>query len=342
MTSSLISDRTTRIACLCLASLAVVAALDLAQEILAPFVFALVLGVVVSPLADRLSDWGVPRLAISTALLVLVVLVVGTATLLIEPLVFLMIDELPRIKSVATQWLEAASSVLRGIEEISQEIEDSVGGEQAAPESAIPSITDALWLAPNFAAQTFVFVGTLFFFVLTREDVYAKLGARGSRLRQADRAVSRYFAAVTLVNISLGVVTASVLMAAGVNNALLWGLAAGVLNYILYLGPLLIIAGLTVAGMLQFSGATVFLPPFLFLLINLTEANFATPWIVGKRLALNPLVIFMAIVFGLWLWGPIGAIVALPVILWFGVLLKPDMVLNDPVAPQAKRRLSKV
>ena len=95
------------------------------------------------------------------------------------------------------------------------------------------------------------------------------------------------------------------------------------------------------AGLIQFSGAFAFLPPFLFLLINLTEANFATPMIVGKRLAMNPLVVFIAIIFGLALWGPVGAIVALPVLLWFGVLFRPSDVFvtqRTPSRPSLRHR----
>lgn len=340
MKNALLEDRVIRAALLLIATVALVTALHLAQHVLAPFVFALVLGVVVSPVAERLTRIGIPRLAISTTLLFIVVSAIGVTVLLIEPLIVLAIDELPRIKAVAAYWLESASSILRGIEEISQEIEKSVGAEQVEPQTAIPSVSDALWLAPNFVAQVFVFVGTLFFFVLTRDGLYANLGARESRLRDADRAVSRYFAAVTLVNAILGGVTASVMMAIGLEHPLLWGLAAGLLNFVLYLGPLTIIVGLTIAGMIQFAGASAFLPPLLFLLINLTEANFVTPWVVGKRLSLNPLVIFIAIVFGLWLWGPVGAIVALPVLLWFGVLLKPDLVLTEARMRRKERALS--
>ena len=87
-----------------------------------------------------------------------------------------------------------------------------------------------------------------------------------------------------------------------------------------------IIAGLLVAGLTQFTGMMVLLPPLAFLTLNIIEAQFVTPAFVGQRLQLNPLAIFLAIVFGLWLWGPVGAIVSLPVVLWFGVMVNPQMV----------------
>ncbi|WP_245602923.1 AI-2E family transporter [Leisingera methylohalidivorans] len=316
--------------------ISITAALQHAQQVLAPMSFALVLGIVVSPLADKLARFGVPRLAVALSLLLACTLFVATAILLIEPVVNALIEELPRIKSVISSLVDQASSLLRGIETISEEIENTVGADSVEPQAAIPSVGNALWLAPSFLSQVFIFVGTLFFFTLTRDDLYRLTGAMYGRLKHADKAVARYFAAITVVNAGLGVMTAAVLMAAGVEYAVLWGLAASLLNYVLYLGPLLIMIGLAIAGALQFHGLYAVLPPILFLFINLTEANIVTPLMVGNRMAMNPLLVFLAIIFGLWLWGPIGAIVALPLLLWLGVMLDPrhslpEKQVDDPL-----------
>lgn len=331
-----LSGRGGRVMLMILTVISITTALHLAKQILAPMSFALVLGVVVSPVADKLARHGVPRVAIALSLLVLSSLFVATILLLIEPLINVLIEELPRIKTVMAGLIDQASSLLRGIETISQEIEESVGAESVEPQTAIPSVGDALWLAPSFVSQVFIFVGTLFFFTLTRNELYGIAGPLKPRLKHADSVVSRYFAAITLVNAGLGAVTAAALMALGVEYALLWGLAAGLLNYVLYLGPLLIAAGLALAGILQFHGAYAVLPPLAFLFINLAEANVVTPLVVGQRMSMNPLLIFLAIVFGLWLWGPVGAFVALPLLLWLSVLMEPqpgavDRPADDPL-----------
>lgn len=321
---NVLSGRGVRVMLMILTIIGITAALHLAQQVLAPMSFALVLGVVVSPLADKLARYGVPRLAIALSLLILSTLFVAVILLLIEPLINVLIEELPRIKSVMGALIDQASSLLRGIETISQEIEESVGAEAVEPQTAIPSVGDALWLAPSFVSQVFIFVGTLFFFTLTRNDLYRLTGPLEIRLKHADTVVAKYFAAITLVNTGLGAVTAAALIALGVEYALIWGLAAALLNYVLYLGPLLIAVSLAIAGLLQFHGLFAVLPPLAFLLINLTEANIVTPLVVGQRMAINPLLIFLAIVFGLWLWGPVGAFVTLPLLLWLGVLLAPQ------------------
>ncbi|MBY6112933.1 AI-2E family transporter [Mameliella alba] len=334
MLTTALTERAQRVMLLILTVIAVTAALQLGQQVLAPIVFALVVGIVVSPLAERLTGLGVPRVGVAMLLLLVTTSLIALLVLMVEPLLDMFIRQLPRLKAGAARWIASVSDVLRGIETISKEIEGAKPGADDGAASALPSVRDALWMAPNFGAQFFIFVGTLFFFVLTRNDLYGAVGELEPKLRKADRAVARYFAAVTLVNAGLGALTAAIMLAIGVEYPMLWGLAAAILNYMLYLGPLLIIAGLTIAGLLQFTGAMSLLPPALYLVVNFTEANFVTPWVVGQRLAMNPLGVFVAIVFGLWLWGPVGAIVALPVMLWLGVLLRPTM-LQMPSGPGA-------
>ncbi|MEL6585120.1 MAG: AI-2E family transporter [Pseudomonadota bacterium] len=326
MLRTALSEQAARVMVLIVTMIIVTAALHFAKPIAAPLVFALVLGVVVSPVADRLTSFGVPRVVIAGVLLLLTMAFIGALAMIVDPLLTTLAEQLPRLKAAATEWIAMTANLMRGIESISKEIEDSVGAEALEPQGSIPSMTDALWLAPNFAAQVFIFMGTLFFFVLTRDELYAAAGTLESQLKRADRSVARYFGAVALVNTGLGVVTTVALMAIGVDYAPLWGLAAGLLNFILYLGPILVAGGLLIAGVLQFSGPMSLLPPLAFLTINMVEAQFVTPLVVGQRLRLSPLAVFLAIVFGLWLWGPVGAIVALPVLLWFGVLLRPNVL----------------
>ena len=335
MIETVLSEKAARVMLLILTVIGSIAALYASRAILAPFVFAVVLGIVVSPLSDRLIGWGLPRVASATILLITTTLSILLSFLLLAPLLTQIIERLPRLKVAVRSWIDSFSSLLRGIETISEEIEETVGAETLEPQAAIPSISDALWLAPNFGAQVFIVVGTFFFFVLTREKIYAAAGRQEARLYRADRLVSRYFAAVTIVNVGVGVATAAAMLALGVEYAILWGVAAGLMNYILYLGPMIIIVSLLVAGLVQFYGAFAFLPPAAFLAINVMEANFVTPWFVGQHIHANPLVVFLSVIFGLWLWGPIGAIVALPVILWLGFLLNSDVADSDALKKTA-------
>lgn len=332
-----LSGRAVRVMILVMFLIAVTTALYFAKPILAPVVFATVMGIVISPLADRLDRLGVARVAVAAGLLVLSTLLLALLVLSLDPLITALVAQLPVIKAEIREIVEMLSGVTRGIEAISSELEETVG--QSGPQSAqgeeatLPTLIDALWLAPNFGAQLLIFVGTLFFFVLTRNDLYAAAGPFASRLFRAERAVARYFTAISMVNGGLGVTAAAGLAALGVPGAWAWGLAAAMLNFIPYLGPFVVMGGLAIVGITQFDGVQAVLPLGLFVLLNITESQFITPAFVGHQLHLNPLWVFLAIIFGLWIWGPVGAIVALPVLLWSGRMLTPPP-LQGPPAPR--------
>lgn len=300
-----------------LAALALIAALKFAQSIAAPVVMGLVVAIVLAPFATRLRRVGVPAAVSASIALVLAALLLVLVIVAAGPVLSDLVDQVPRIEDQLRRWMEQIARQIRGLEQLGREIEATLseGGEEAV-KAAMPGLLDALWVAPNFAAQSLIFCGTLFFFLLTREDIYAQVPEHEPALRRADRAVSHYFVVVTLINLGLGAAVFGAMSLLGLPSALLWGCAAFALNFVLYLGPLLMMLGLLVAGMAQFTGAAVLLPPIAFLAINLTEAQFVTPALIGQRLRINPLGVFLAIVFGLWLWGPIGAIVSLPVVVW--------------------------
>ncbi|WP_208347030.1 AI-2E family transporter [Pseudaestuariivita rosea] len=323
MLKTLLTENATRVMLLILTLLALPAGLYLAKPILAPILFAVVLGMVISPLADHVNKFGTPRVVISALLLGVVSSIIVGFFLALEPLITGIVQELPNIKREIEGWVDVVSGILQGVQSISAEIEQTVGDQEAELGSGIPTVMDAVWLAPNFGAQIFIFAGTLFFFTLTRNDLYEYAGRFSMTFFKAEKAVAKYFGAVAIVNTGLGIVTAIVLSVLGVNGAVLWGIAAGLLNFVLYLGPLIVIVGLLITGLTQFGGAMALLPPLSFLVLNIIEAQFVTPAFVGHRLNLNPLIVFMAIVFGLWIWGPVGAIVALPLLLWAGVILNP-------------------
>ncbi|MGR3760262.1 AI-2E family transporter [Roseobacteraceae bacterium NS-SX3] len=316
MLKTVLAECSIRVMLLILTVTAAATAIYLAKPILAPAVFASVVGIVVSPVADRLSRIGIGRVVVAGSVLILSILLLAVLLLSLNPLLSNLAKQLPRIKYEIRGWVDRLSGLLQGLESISSEIEETVGSEAENAAAELPSVLDALWLAPNFGAQAFIFAGTLFFFVLSRNELYENAGRYGARLFRAERAVARYFAAVTLINAMLGVATALGLTLIGVSGALLWGLAAAMLNFILYLGPLIMLAGLTVAGLTQLGGAMAALPPLMFLMLNITEAQFVTPAFVGRQMDLNPLLVFLSIAFGLWIWGPVGAIVALPAVLW--------------------------
>jgi predicted PurR-regulated permease PerM len=144
-----------------------------------------------------------------------------------------------------------------------------------------------------------------------------------------------YFGTFTVVNLCLGFVTAGLTWAVGLPNPLLWGVLAGVLNYVPYIGPAIVTATLGVVGLLvhpTMQEAAV--APLIFLAMVTIEGQFLTPAIMGRRLELNPFAVFLAIAFCTWLWGPIGAFLAVPALMALAVTLGHVFPEDKPDLPQ--------
>ena len=132
-------------------------------------------------------------------------------------------------------------------------------------------------------------------------------------LRCAQKEIGQFVATLALVNIGVAAATYGAMLWLGLPNPLLWSVVAGVLNFIPYIGPLITVALLLLAGMLTFDGATAMLAPAaVFLAIHAIESNVVTPWFVGRRLALSPVAVFLSVMFWGWAWGIAGALMAVP------------------------------
>jgi predicted PurR-regulated permease PerM len=133
--------------------------------------------------------------------------------------------------------------------------------------------------------------------------------------RQIETGISRYLGTVTLINTGLALVVAGALYLLGLPNPLLWGVVAGLLNYAPYLGPMvttLTIALASIEAMTELKA--MMLPPLLYLLITAVEGQIVTPLLVGRRLKLSPIVVLLSVVVMGWLWGLVGALMAVPLV----------------------------
>ncbi|MEO6875907.1 MAG: AI-2E family transporter [Opitutaceae bacterium] len=132
---------------------------------------------------------------------------------------------------------------------------------------------------------------------------------------EIQRGISDYLFYVTLINVALGVFVWLGLSLIGVPNAAMWGVCAAVLNYIPYFGPYVGIALVTFMGVLSFTTLSKgLLPGGWYLLLHLVESNLVTPILLGRRCLLNPVAIFVSLIFWTWLWGIPGAWIAVPIL----------------------------
>jgi len=320
-------EKSARWALVTLATIAVFAALRMTGDIFAPLALGLVLGVVLSPISTGLSRIGTPKMLSALAVLIFALIVLTGILLFIAPVISRLLVQAPQIWREIIDSVRAFQSVIQGISDASEEVAKAIGSDgssEATDQTRVPSLTDALLAAPAFAAQLLIFVGTLFFFVLSREEIYEWITDRLTgahdimemRLEEADRLVSRYFLTIAIINIFFGGAVAAVMALIGMPSPLMWGVVATLMNFILYLGPAVVAFTLFVAGVVVFDGATTLLPMAAFIGLNITEGQFVTPMLVGRHMSVNPLLVFLSLVFWLWLWGPAGGFIAIPLLIW--------------------------
>jgi predicted PurR-regulated permease PerM len=133
--------------------------------------------------------------------------------------------------------------------------------------------------------------------------------------REIQQNISNYLFSVSLINIGLGVLVSAGLYFMGVPNAAMWGILVAILNFVPYFGPVAGVILLAAIGLLTFDTlGTGLLPCAWYLLLHLLEANFITPVLLGHRFTLNPVVIFVSLIFWTWLWGVPGALLSVPIL----------------------------
>jgi len=133
-------------------------------------------------------------------------------------------------------------------------------------------------------------------------------------LRDVRKEVSTYLNTVTMINIGLGLVVGLMLWTLGVPDPALWGVMVALFNFAPYIGAIGSAFVLTVVGVTAFDTlGQALLVPALFLGLTTIEGSLVTPMILGRRVSLNSLLVFLSVVFWGWIWGPAGALMAVPV-----------------------------
>lgn len=139
--------------------------------------------------------------------------------------------------------------------------------------------------------------------------------------REIEQNVSSYLATISLINLGLGIAVAIVMYFLKMPNPILWGAMAGLFNFVPYLGALLTVVILTLVALITFDNPLyALLVPGSFYLLNFIEAYIVTPVIVGRRLLLNPVMIFVGLMFWFWLWGIAGGLLAVPILAAFKIV----------------------
>jgi predicted PurR-regulated permease PerM len=194
-------------------------------------------------------------------------------------------------------------------------------------------------------SQTILFLGTLVFYLIYQKQIRSRtvliLPGRDARLvalkilADIERNMTVYFGTFTIVNICLGLVTVFLAYGVGLPNPMLWGVLAFVVNYVPYIGVAVVVTVLFLIGLFTFPAVPeALVAPLVYVAITTIEGHFITPALMGRQMTLNPFAVFLAIGFWTWMWGPIGAFVAVPMLMTAMVTLRHLFPNGDPELPQ--------
>jgi predicted PurR-regulated permease PerM len=339
-------SRGAQVSLIVLGLLGLVFALHSAKFVLAPVGLAIVVGLMLGPLAGRLERIGMsPWLSSAVVFLLFIFAVFALALALSGPLTF-WIGQAPEIWEELQFQLYQLRRPMEAISGLRDEIRSVTGssGFTVAVEEGSP-VEDMAYLAPAILAQVLLFVASLYFYVATRHQTRAAVLSLcvGRRLRwrvahvfrDVEALVSRYLLSISLINAGLGVAVSLALWAVGVPSPALWGALAGLLNFIMYVGPAVMVAILFAIGLATFDTlGGALLPPLVYLSINLVEGQAVTPAVLGRTLTLNPFLVLIALAFWIWLWGPVGGFIAIPALLIVFAIIRnivPGADLTMPV-----------
>jgi predicted PurR-regulated permease PerM len=304
------------------------ALLYFARAAFIPVALAMLFALLLSSPVEALHRKGLPR-GLSALLILTIFLGVvgGTVNLLWEPAQE-WLAAAPRTSLIIQRKLGPVARVMRRIDVITNRaghLTDIGAGAATAPQAAAaPSDSIGLLAETRIALVAVITVVILTLFLLAAgAPVLAGMSAAfASRMHATHalqvfeavrREVGRYYATIALINLGLGATTFGAMTALGMPDPLLWGVLAGVLNFIPYVGSATTLTVLAVVALVSFDGfGRVLAVAGTYIALATIEGQIVQPLFVGQRLKLSPTIVFLSLWFGGWFWGIAGIVLAIP------------------------------
>lgn len=306
------------------------------RSVLVPIVLAWVVGTILIPAVDRAVGVGLPRsvavIVITLAALLIALALIG---LLSTPLTY-WIGRTEELGDLIREKVHLLSQPLALFDELSKALAEATGakpsqaGVQAPPSNIVGAILSTITpIVSEFVLFFFALIFYLEYQKQIKQGIVAFFTDDGVRemakaiLDDAEKNTSTYFGTLLIVNICLGFVATLLAWSVGLPHPSLWGVLAGTLNFVPYLGPAVTVAALFAVGLLSFNGVGhAVIAPVAYIAVTTIEGQLITPTIVGHRLTLNPFLVFLSIAFWTWMWGPIGAFLAVPLLIASVVVIR--------------------
>lgn len=291
--------------------------------ILIPVTLAVVVGLILGLVADRLGKAGVPRFGIA---FILSTLVFAALFLIINSLA----EPVAKLIQEGPNFIERTINRVKPFLESQHWINVSPATFETGPmsmQSLIENSGNILGivtanLTPAIVQGMIFFAALLLFLygrVRLRRTIILAFPTRRQRLmairvlNSIDEVLGYYFATASLLYLGLGVVMALIAYFGGLSMPVLWGLFAFVSSFIPFVGITLMTVSVAIAGILTHDAFFLgLIPAAIFFTVHLAMENLLFPAIMGRQWEINPFIVFIAILFWTWMWGAVGAMLALP------------------------------
>lgn len=308
--------------------LAVFYTLHLGKEFFLPIALALFLTMLLRPVVQWLRRIRIPA-AVAPAIVLTLLLAATVAGVYQawEPAsdwVTRAPSDLRKLEGKVRKLLRPVETVTRTAQQVDQITEVTGKKETPSVEIKHATLTETIFGGAKSMLAGALIVLVLSYFFLAWGDQYTRKVRRVLPRAHAERIVtiigetesqiSRYLLAITVINLTVGAITAGIMAALSMPTPLLLGLVAAILNFIPYFGPLVMMGVLGMVALISFDEpGRALIAPLLYLCVHALETNIITPHLLGRRLPLNPLAIFLGFLFWWWLWGIPGAALAVPI-----------------------------
>jgi predicted PurR-regulated permease PerM len=314
------------------------AMLDLARAILLPIVSAFIIGTMLGPLGRLAARWRIPAGLYATFVIVFLLALLQVVTIMVSAPLIDWMGKLPELAGAIRSKLQVFEQGFAAFRNIQSAL--SKGGGETGMSIDLASLAQpALAFLTPAIGELLIFFTTLFFFLLDRKDLRKDIimvfSDQEHRLRairiinDIERDLTLYIGTVSAINLGIGAITAAGAWLLGFGHPVLLGALAFLCNYIPYVGPAFVVVVLFAVGLVSFpSLAYAALAPALFVGLTTIEGHIVTPNIIGRRLTLNPLGVFLSLAFWTWLWGPVGTFLSVPFLI-FGLVIVNHLISDE-------------
>lgn len=309
--------------------------LSIGSVVFLPFVAGIFFSILLAPLAGRMVRIGLPNALAALLAMVFFILVVLLVLALIAQPALDTFDRFPQMVARISEQLAQLRSSFDWVNDINRQLARLTG--RAGTREVIvagPGVIEQLAFATPSVLVEILLTLLVTFFMITartrgRHSLLIDRASAGANLkavkilRAVQHRVSRYIATVTLINFGVGVIVAVGAWLFGLEAPIMWGGLAAVLNFLPYVGPLLMTAALALFGFgTQDNLLVAALPPLAFLGLHAIESNLVTPAILGARFTMNPVLILFSISYFSWIWGVAGALLSIPILITLRALFE--------------------